>query len=262
MAAPAQAPGPLEADRLAALRDAALSEARRLGCSDAELRVERVRSQHVALRDGRLEGAADDTEVGMGLRVVADGAMGFAATVATGPTDAAALAAQAVDAARTIAGAGGGAVELAPADDQGAVSWTSRYDVDPSEVPLADKVAMLSAWSERLLGCGRHRPRDRDGAGRDRGQVPGRPVGHRGHPAARPRPPGRRGGGPRRVRRLRDACERWPLPPAAAGSTSTASAGTGRASWRRCPSSWPRSCRLLRSRPAATTWSSTPPTSG
>jgi TldD protein len=153
MSDPAPAPGPLQADRLSVLRDAALSAARSLGCAHAELRVERILSQRVALRDGQLEGAVDDTEVGMGLRVVVDGAVGFAATVAMAPEDAAGLAQQAVNAARTIAIAGGRRVELAPAGDQGSQSWTSRYEVNPADVDLADKVALLGDWSERLLGA-------------------------------------------------------------------------------------------------------------
>ena len=44
----------LDPDLVAAVRDAALSEAARLGASHAEVRVERIRSQMVALRDGRL----------------------------------------------------------------------------------------------------------------------------------------------------------------------------------------------------------------
>jgi TldD protein len=153
MSDPAPAPGPLEADRLSVLRDAALSAAQSLGCAHAELRVERILSQRVALRDGQLEGAVDDTEVGMGLRVVVDGAVGFAATVAMAPEDAAGLVQRAVDAARTIAIAGGRRVELAPAGDQGSQSWTSRYEVNPADVDLADKVALLVDWSERLLGA-------------------------------------------------------------------------------------------------------------
>ncbi len=150
---PVPAPGPLDADRLSVLRDAALSAARGLGCAHAELRVERIHSQRLALRDGRLEGAVDDTEIGMGLRVVADGAVGFAATVAVAAEDAAGLAERAVEAARTIAIAGGRPVELAPAGDQGTQSWTSRYEINPADVDLADKVARLADWSERLLGA-------------------------------------------------------------------------------------------------------------
>jgi TldD protein len=150
----ATSPGPLDADRLASARDAALSRAEALGCSDADIRVERLRSQQLRLRDARLEGATDDIELGMGVRVVVDGAMGFAATVATGVDQAAALVDEAVGVARTIAGAGGASVELADEPGHGVVTWTSRYAVDPVDVPLSDKVGHLSEWSERLLASG------------------------------------------------------------------------------------------------------------
>ena len=146
--------GPLDAIGLAAARDAALSRAQVLGCSDADLRVEHLRSQQVRLRDARLEGAADDVELGMGVRVVIDGAMGFAATVATGSDQAAALVDAAVDVARTVARAGGDRVELADEPGHGTVSWVSLYDIDPVDVPLADKVGLLSEWSDRLLASG------------------------------------------------------------------------------------------------------------
>ncbi len=146
------APGPIEADRLGFLRDAVLSQAERSGCTNAELRVERIRSQQVRLRDGRLEGAADDIELGMGVRVVIDGAMGFAATVASSPGDAAGLVDQAVEAARVIAGAGGGRAQLSDEPAHAAVNWASPYTIDPVDVPLGDKVALLDDWSGRLIG--------------------------------------------------------------------------------------------------------------
>ncbi len=144
-------PGPLDGDQLASARDAALSRAQALGCSTAELRVEHLCSQQVRLRDARLEGAAEDVELGMGLRVVMDGALGFAASVATHPGQAAALVDEAVGVARTIARAGGRTVELADEPGHGAVTWQSDYGVDPVDVPLADKVGLLAEWSGRLL---------------------------------------------------------------------------------------------------------------
>ena len=138
---------------MGAARDAVLQEAQRLGCSTTEFRAERIRSQHVRLRDGVLEGAADDTELGLGVRVVVDGSMGFAATVATGPAQAAELVTRAVAAARTVAGAGGGRIELAEEPPHGSVNWTSSFSVDPVDVPLADKVALLADWSGRLLAA-------------------------------------------------------------------------------------------------------------
>jgi TldD protein len=143
--------GPLAPDRLDALRDAALARARHLGCSDAQLRVERIRSQQIRVRDGHLEGAADDTERGVGVRVLVDGAMGFAASVATGVDEAVGLVDEAVEAARTVARAGGEPIELADEPGHGAVTWSAPYDIDPVDVPLADKVGRLSDWSGRLL---------------------------------------------------------------------------------------------------------------
>ena len=93
----------------------------------------------------------------MGLRVVHDGSMGFAATVAMDPGTVAGLAAQAVDAARTTALAGGLPVEPAAEPAHGHVTWTSPHRTDPTAVPLADKAALLEDWSRRLL----------DGAGVD-----------------------------------------------------------------------------------------------
>ncbi len=142
---------PLPADDLAALTDAALSTAGAGGCTNAELRVERIRSQRVRLRDASPEGSSDDTEFGMGVRVVVDGAVGFAATVDVSPTEAANLVRSAIETARVTARAGGGRVELAPEPSHGEVTWTSAFDIDPATVALADKVALLEEWSRRLL---------------------------------------------------------------------------------------------------------------
>ena len=63
------------------LADAALSRARELGVSHADLRVERLRSQHLRLRDASLEGRLDDVDTGFAVRVVHEGTWGFAAAV-------------------------------------------------------------------------------------------------------------------------------------------------------------------------------------
>ena len=136
---------------LEAVRSAALERARALGCSHAEARVERIRSQVVRLRDARLETSADVTELGVGLRVVHEGSFGFAATVELTPDAAAGLADQAVATARAIAPAVIERVELADEPPHGESVWTSSYEIDPSRVPMADKVALLEDWSGRLL---------------------------------------------------------------------------------------------------------------
>ncbi len=142
---------PLAADDLSALADATLDAA--AGCQAAELRVERIRSQVVRLHDARPETAADDTDFGMGVRVVADGAVGFAATVNVRPEEAASLVRRAKEMAQVTSRAGGGRVELAPEPPHGDVTWSSAFEIDPSTVPMADKIGLLAEWSEAL---GRH----------------------------------------------------------------------------------------------------------
>jgi len=137
------------------VRSAALERARALGCSHAEVRVERIRSQFVALRDGRVETTVDDTEIGVGLHVVREGSIGFAATVELNAEAAAGLADDAVNLAAQTSAALGTRVEMAEEPSHGEVRWSSPYEVDPTAVPLADKVALLEDWSRRLMASDR-----------------------------------------------------------------------------------------------------------
>lgn len=136
---------------LEAVRSAALERASALGCSHAEVRVERIRSQVISLRDGVVESVADDSELGIGLRVVRSGAMGFAATIEMHPDAARELADRAVSTAEMAARAGGRKVELADEPSYGEASWESPHTIDPFIVPLAEKTALLESWSRRLL---------------------------------------------------------------------------------------------------------------
>ena len=70
-----------------ALGDTALDRARVLGVSHADFRFERVRYQHLGVRDGVLQGAADSEDVGFAVRVIHRGAWGFAAGVVLTPEE-------------------------------------------------------------------------------------------------------------------------------------------------------------------------------
>src|SRR5579871_4433098 len=150
MGTPEQA---LDVELFSALSAAALEEAARLSCSEAELRLERIRSQYVSVRDGALETNADDEEVGIGCRVVHDGAVGFAATVALTPDAAAGLARAAVEAARVTRPTLGSPVQLAGEPSHGEVSWQSAFGLDPTTVSLSEKLERLLDWSNRLLSA-------------------------------------------------------------------------------------------------------------
>ncbi len=133
--------------RLAA---AALSRVRDFGVTHADFRFERVRYQHLSVRDGHLQGAEDSEDLGFAVRVVHHGAWGFAAGVALTTDEAVRVAEQAVNVALVAARMTRSPVELAPEPVHDDVVWCSAYDLDPFAVPLADKAALLEGWTSRL----------------------------------------------------------------------------------------------------------------
>lgn len=140
------------------LADAALGRARELGVSHADFRFERVRDSFLRLRDGRTEASIDRTDVGFAVRVVHDGAWGFAAGVDLTVDAAVRVAEEAVAVARvsrSIAEASGvgDRVEMAPEPVYPDAAWVSAYDVNPFDVPEADRVGLLAQWSRDLLAA-------------------------------------------------------------------------------------------------------------
>jgi len=133
------------------LADAALSRARELGAEHADLRVERIRDQSLALRDARLDGTSDREDVGLAVRVVHDGTWGFASDVAMTPEAAVRVAEQAVEVAKVSRPLSTERVVLADEPVHGDVTWVSPYDIDPASVPDQDKVSLLADWSASLL---------------------------------------------------------------------------------------------------------------
>ena len=145
---------------LAQVRDAALQAARDAGVAHADVRVERLRRQDLALRDAQLESLSDDVQAGLAVRVVHDGTWGFASGPDVTVAEAVRLVGEAVDTARTSRPLNAEPVELADEPVHGEQTWVSAYDVDPFSVPAADKVALLADWSRRLLVPGQVRHAD------------------------------------------------------------------------------------------------------
>src|SRR3954452_4097613 len=84
--------------QLAELADRALDEVRRLKVPYADVRAVREEAESVDVRDDRVESVSRDASTGVGIRVLVDGAWGFAAT--SDPAQVRATAALAVDIAR------------------------------------------------------------------------------------------------------------------------------------------------------------------
>ncbi|MFH8555010.1 TldD/PmbA family protein [Streptomyces celluloflavus] len=144
---------------LRALADAALARARALGADHADFRLERVRSAARRLRDGRLSGSSDTTDLGYAVRVVHGGAWGFASGVDLTMDAAARVASRAVAMAQLSAkvleasGSGGSRVELAGEPAYPDRTWVSSYEINPFEVPDAEQTGLLAEWSGRLLAA-------------------------------------------------------------------------------------------------------------
>jgi len=134
------------------LADAALTQARTLGAQHADFRAERTRNQQIRLSDGNLQRLYDGDDAGLAVRVIVDGTWGFASAVDLTPDAAAAAARQAVEVARVAAAMNTEPIELAPEPGYGDVTWVSSYDVDPLDVPSADKISLLAHRSRELLG--------------------------------------------------------------------------------------------------------------
>ena len=121
------------------LAQLAVETALAAGASYADARAVVRRSQAVSTRSGRVETLDDAESEGIGVRVLVNGAWGFAGDRRLSAAGARSAAAQATAFARAAGGRGPKA--LAPA---GAVTGTYRtpVEIDPFAVPLADKVAL------------------------------------------------------------------------------------------------------------------------
>jgi TldD protein len=133
------------------LAEAALSAATAAGASYADLRVHRISTEIIQLRDGELETAVVSREIGLAVRVIVDGTWGFASHAELAPSVAANTARRAVHVATTLAALNTERVELAAEPVYADASWVSNYRIDPFSIPTADKVALLEEYSGRLL---------------------------------------------------------------------------------------------------------------
>ncbi len=133
------------------LAEAALSRARDFHVSHADFRFERVRYQDIRVRDGHLQGAGDTEDLGFAVRVILDGAWGFASGVVLTPESAIQVTETAVRTAQVAAAMTTRPIALAPEPVHGDVEWISAYEIDPLAVPLAEKSELLADWTRRLL---------------------------------------------------------------------------------------------------------------
>jgi TldD protein len=129
------------------LTERALDTATSLGARYADVRVVRRHDESVSIKTGRVEGVASNESEGFGIRVLVDGAWGFASSHVLAAAEADRVAGEAVRIARASATA---LREPAELDDRPPAygRYETPVDEDPFDVPLDRKIADLLAADE------------------------------------------------------------------------------------------------------------------
>jgi TldD protein len=113
--------------------------------------VSRNRSQTVSTRERRVQGLADNDTFGFGVRTLVNGAWGFAASSVVTREEVARIAKQAADQARANRSALIRPVVLAPAKPVTNGTWRGPAKIDPFDIPIEEKVALLLQANEAAL---------------------------------------------------------------------------------------------------------------
>jgi TldD protein len=119
-----------------------LETARVRGASLSEVRIVHERNRALATKNGRIGSAQDAETVGAGVRVLAEGAWGFAATQDLSREGMQRCAAEAVEIARASARVKTQDVRLAP-EPAAKVEWRSPCVIDPFTVPVEKNIELL-----------------------------------------------------------------------------------------------------------------------
>ncbi|GAA0715765.1 TldD/PmbA family protein [Dokdonella soli] len=136
------------------LADVALQAAKSSGASYCDVRIGRYLRQFVITREDKVQNVVNTESTGIGIRVIAKGAWGFAATSDLSSDAIAKAAAQAVAIAKANARLRTEPVQLAPTKGVGEVSWATPIVKNAMEVPIKDKVDLLLGVNAAAMQAG------------------------------------------------------------------------------------------------------------
>src|SRR5580700_1439257 len=120
----------------------ALNVAAQRGASYADARVADDRSRALSTKNGKVGGASDSESSGIGVRVIADGAWGFAASDDLSRAAVEATAARAVDTARASSRVKQHDIKLAP-EKPVTAEWTTPFQIDPFTISVEQNIDLL-----------------------------------------------------------------------------------------------------------------------
>ena len=124
------------------LAEAALNAAQVKGASYADVRLDERVQQDVTVKNGQLAAVSDDASEGLGVRVLVDGAWGFAGSARLDENEVELVVERAIRIARASARARSVPVDLGPpVTSRG--QYRTPVERDPFTVPLSEKVELL-----------------------------------------------------------------------------------------------------------------------
>jgi len=136
------------------MADVALNAARSRGATYTDVRIGRYLNQFVVTREDKVQNIVNTESYGMGVRVIANGSWGFAATDKM-DTDSIAKAAElAVAIAKENSRLLIEPVQLAPQKGYGEVSWKAPIEKNAFEIPMKEKVDLLLSVNDAALKGG------------------------------------------------------------------------------------------------------------
>jgi TldD protein len=136
------------------MADVALNAARSKGATYTDARLGRYLNQFVVTRDRNIENIVDTESYGMGIRVIANGCWGFAATDKLDNDSIARAAETAVAIAKENSRIQGEPVQLAPQKGYGEVTWKTPIEKNAFEVPMKEKTDLLLSVNDAAFKNG------------------------------------------------------------------------------------------------------------
>jgi TldD protein len=136
------------------MADIALNAARSKGASYTDVRIGRYLNQFVITREDHVENIVNTESFGIGIRVIANGSWGFAATDNLDTDSIAKTAALAVSIAKENSRLLTEPVQLAPQKGYGEVSWKTPIEKNAFEVPMKEKVDLLLSVNDAAMKGG------------------------------------------------------------------------------------------------------------
>ncbi|MFD3003931.1 TldD/PmbA family protein [Pontibacter toksunensis] len=136
------------------LADVALNTAKSKGANYADVRIGRYLQQYIFTREKQVQNIVNAESFGVGVRVLANGTWGFAATSDVSDKGVAKAAEQAVAIAKANAKLQKKPVKLAPVPGYGEVSWKTPIEKNAFEVPVGEKADLLLAANAAAMDNG------------------------------------------------------------------------------------------------------------